>query len=292
MAANSHTVATGGRAGRGARSRARPESVVVPFPRPAVSGRLALGRFVPSGRTFLRLVLVLAAAAGCWWVARETSLFATRAIDVEGAPPPLARAVEQALVSALGESLVALDFSALERTVEALPAVAAVRFDRAYPGTLRALITPERPVAVVRQGQASLLVSERGRVIASLVRGARRDLPRVWFAAEEPFAVGGFVSETIKPAIGAVSPHAGVAFKAWVMSVRFSEDELTLRLRRGLEVRLGNAEDLALKLAVAARILPLVEPGSAYLDVSVVERPVAGAGFVSSLGAILSNPQR
>jgi len=32
-----------------------------------------------------------------------------------------------------------------------------------------------------------------------------------------------------------------------------------------------------LKLAVAARVIPLLDPGTAYLDVAVPERPVAGS---------------
>jgi hypothetical protein len=48
-------------------------------------------------------------------------------------------------------------------------------------------------------------------------------------------------------------------------------------LRSGLQLRLGDARDLGLKLAVARRIFAL--PGltvDGYVDVSVPERPVAG----------------
>ena len=51
---------------------------------------------------------------------------------------------------------------------------------------------------------------------------------------------------------------------------------LTLRLRSGLEVRLGDPLDVALKLAVAARVIPLLTSDTAYLDVAVPERPVSG----------------
>jgi hypothetical protein len=52
--------------------------------------------------------------------------------------------------------------------------------------------------------------------------------------------------------------------------------ELTLVLRSGLRIRMGEAMDVPLKLAVAGRVLRLLPDGMAYLDVSVPDRPVAG----------------
>jgi len=47
-------------------------------------------------------------------------------------------------------------------------------------------------------------------------------------------------------------------------------------LRSGLELRLGDASDLKLKLAIARRVLAAVGGGrGSYVDVSVPERPVA-----------------
>ena len=77
-------------------------------------------------------------------------------------------------------------------------------------------------------------------------------------------------------AVAAVAPIAGSRFPGRVTSVTTTPDELTLRLRSGLEVRLGDATDTALKLAVAARVIPLLDAGTVYLDVAVPERPVSG----------------
>ena len=44
----------------------------------------------------------------------------------------------------------------------------------------------------------------------------------------------------------------------------------------GTEIRLGDADDLALQLAVAQRVLEAVDAGAAYVDVSVPERAVVG----------------
>ena len=58
-----------------------------------------------------------------------------------------------------------------------------------------------------------------------------------------------------------------------------TDKELTLVLHSGLEVRLGDAGDLRLKLAVARRLLLIqgAETVASYVDVSVPERPVMGA---------------
>jgi predicted NUDIX family NTP pyrophosphohydrolase len=62
-----------------------------------------------------------------------------------------------------------------------------------------------------------------------------------------------------------------------VKAVRAVGEELTLVLRRGPEIRLGEATDLGLKVAVATAVFRLVERGATYIDVSVPERPVAGS---------------
>ena len=67
-----------------------------------------------------------------------------------------------------------------------------------------------------------------------------------------------------------------VGFRGHVRDVSSTDGSLVFRLRSGLELRLGDEEDLALKLAVAGRILPLVR-GATYLDVSLPARPVAGS---------------
>ena len=59
-----------------------------------------------------------------------------------------------------------------------------------------------------------------------------------------------------------------------VGSVHNEEGQWIYVLRGGLQVRVGTRSDLALKLAIARRILERT-PVVGYLDVSVPERPVA-----------------
>jgi cell division septal protein FtsQ len=275
-------VASGERARPGPRGPSRPASVVVPFPQERKGGGLARTRLVPSGRSILAAFALLAAAAAAYLIARETSVFAVRTVSVRGASPAVARQVENALRADLGTSLLRVDLGQAQMAVAALPTVAAVSFDRAFPHTLRVTILPERPVAVVREGASSWLVSARGRVMAVLQHGAAPRLPRIWVARGETFTVGAMVGGDLRPALEAVSPLGAVRFPARVSSVQTTGGELTLVLRNGIEVRLGSARDVALKLVVAANVLPLVSSDTRYVDVSVPERPVSGSRLASA----------
>jgi cell division protein FtsQ len=269
-------VASGGRVERGSRPRARAESVVVPLPRRITGERLDLQRLVPSGRSLAVAFLIVAGAVVAWLGARDTGVFAVRTIDVAGAPPGLATQVRKALAPTRGTSLLKVDLGASLRTVETLPTVASARFDRAYPHTLRVVIVPERAVAVVRQGAHSYLVSGTGRVIATANRRDRPALARIWVKRTVDIRLGAPTEGDLRTAVSAVAPLAGSRFPGRVSSVTATPEVLTLRLRSGLEVRLGDPLDVSLKLAVAARVIPLLAAGTAYLDVAVPERPVAG----------------
>lgn len=269
------------------RERARREggarrANVVPFPRAHPGDDLDLGRLVPSGRSLLIAFAVLGGVLLALVVARETPLFGVRSIEVTGAPPGIQRQVERALSGRRGDSLVGLDLDAAGTDVVALSTVAAVAFDRAYPHTLRVTIVPERPVAVVRQGATAFVVSERGRVIARVPRTKRPELARIWVARDVPLEAGAIVDGDLRTAVGAVAPLAGVRFPGRVVSVATEDEQLTLRLRSGLELRLGEPTNVDLKLAVAGRVLPLLPASSGYLDLSVPDRPVAGPPSLDS----------
>jgi cell division protein FtsQ len=217
----------------------------------------------------------VAAAFGAYWLARESPLFAVRRIDVGGAPPGISRQVERALSDRIGGSLLKLDVDDADAALERLPTVRAATVDRAFPHTLRVMVAPERPVAVIRQGSGSWLVSARGRVMSTLVRGVRRKLPRIWVKRDVRVATGSLVTGQLRVAVAAVAPLEAARLPARVATVSISDSALTLMMRSGLELRLGEPAEVALKLAVAARILPLLDDEATYLDVSVPGRPVA-----------------
>jgi cell division protein FtsQ len=236
-------------------------------------------------RALAYAVAVSVAAAGAYLAARETSMFAIRTVDVSGGTPALEAQVRAAAAPFLGRSLVGLDGAALERRIDALPWVVSSQYDRAFPHTLRVSVVLERPVAVLHRGRETWLVSARGRTIARIPSGKRPGLPRVWVPTAAAVTAGAFLAPDTGGTAARVLALAAV-LPARVSTATMSHGELTLRLRSGLELRLGEPVDVRLKLAVARRALAVLPPGSAYLDVSLPQRPVAGTNpQLSSTGA-------
>jgi cell division protein FtsQ len=210
--------------------------------------------------------------------ARETSLFAVQELDVSGAPRGVRAAVAEAASPYLGESLVALDGDEVRRRLAALPTVREVRVDRAFPHTLRITVVPERPLAVVRRGEESWLVSDRGRVLRPVGETEAPRRPRIWAEEGAPLVPGGLVeADDVSLALEALRRLPG-SFPVPVEEARIEEEQVTLVLASGAELRLGGRDELALKLAVAGRVLrelPAAERDAlAYLDLTVPERPV------------------
>jgi len=219
---------------------------------------------------------VLAALCALAYVGgRETSVFAVRTVVVTGAPAPLAAKVRRALLPLDGTSLVALRRRDVERLATALPRVESVTYDRAFPHTLRVFVRPERPLAVLRSGPSSWLISRTGRVVARLPRRALPSLPRIWepqsvsVTLGSPLAVGGGAE------VAALAPVSAAGLRGRIATVKVDGTQITYVLRGGIELRVGHAANLLLKLAIARRILDTTAVAG-YLDVSVPERPVAG----------------
>jgi cell division protein FtsQ len=216
-------------------------------------------------------------------VARETSLFAVRTIEVRGAPPELAARVRDALAPLVGTNLVTFDSSEANRRLATLPSVAAASYDRAFPHTLRVFVRAELPVAVARQGASAWLVSARARVLQGLATRPYPPLPRVWLPASTDVAPGDTLAGTPATAVRVLATVRRLRLRGRVRLARVGDGELTLVLGSGLEVRLGDTSDLTLKLAIARRIVPLAQ-GACYVDVAVPGRSVAGYSCRTSSG--------
>ena len=238
----------------------------------------ALVRALPSGRSLLIGFAIVAAAVGLYALARLTPMFALQRLEVEGAPRPVAAKVRAALGPLEGTSLLALDGSAVQRALAGIAQIAAVRYDRDFPHTLRVVVRAETPVAVARRGDEAWLVSGDARVLSSVPLGTQRSLPRVWLTAAVDPEVGTVLDDRLSlRAVRTLALAQRARFDGRIRFVRAREHELTAVLASGLELRLGDLRNVRLKLAVASVIVPrlLEEGGYSYLDVSVPRRPVA-----------------
>jgi cell division protein FtsQ len=256
-----------------ARRRSTARTAALPARRPL----LELGSVVPTGRSLLIALTIVAVAAGGYLAARETSLFAVRTLDVRGGTPAVRAQVRAALQPELGKSLLKVGGGDIAGRLDAVTGVRSFRFDRRFPSTLEVVVTAERPVLVVRQGSAAYLVSAGGRVLHTLSHPRLSSLPRLWLPTKATAPRVG--TELPMPSLaGAVAagPLASAPLPGAVKTVVSDGKQLRLVLGSGFEVRLGDVGDLRLKLAIARRILQMTgaASGSGYVDVSVPERPV------------------
>jgi cell division septal protein FtsQ len=86
---------------------------------------------------------------------------------------------------------------------------------------------------------------------------------------------GGTLSGDPAPAVRAAAPLWHSPLRHRVETVRAATDELTLVLRSGLELHLGDSANLPLKLAVGARIAASATHATGYIDLTVPDRPVS-----------------
>jgi cell division protein FtsQ len=239
-----------------------------------------LARFVPSRRSLLIGAGVVAIAAGAYAIARETSLFAIERIDVSGGSSAVDARVARTLAPLVGRSLVGLSGAEVLQRTEALPTVVSATYDRAFPSTLRVRIVPELPVAVLRDGASAWVVSGRGRVIRPVALDKALRLPRIWIAAKA-VRVGEVLPRGLGGSLARALTAAG-PMRARVATASITNGVLVFHLRSGIELVLGAPNDIALKAAVAARILPRVPSGTRTIDVSVPSRVVSSLQSPSS----------
>jgi cell division protein FtsQ len=249
---------------------------------PARHGRrtrgLMLAKALPSGRALLLGFALLGAGALAYLGARESSLFALRAIQISGAPPRVAAHVRAALAPLQGRSLLAVNRGQVERRLAGLPDVAAVSFDRSFPHTLRVFVAPAHSIAVLRRGASAWIVSSDGRVVRTADPFAAPMLPRIWVLKSVAVDVGMTLADAdAARAVHVLAIARRAGFGRRIAVVRSTGREVSFVLAAGPELRLGDATSLSLKLAVAEHVVGRVQGARGYIDVTVPGRPVSGS---------------
>lgn len=216
--------------------------------------------------------------------ARETALFAVRTVEITGGSEAVRRAVREAAQPVEGESLVALDGKSLVRELEALPSVRSASYDRAFPSTLRIFVRPELPVGIVHLGPDRWVVSERGRIIRRYAPGSSEPYPRFGLPGRPNVVPGSYVTDPRARVVLGALAVVPKNFPVRIHMAHLEGGQLTMDLRApwgGPELRLGEAVDVEVKLAVAAVVLRALSADTrgsvGYVDVSVPERAVVGS---------------
>jgi cell division protein FtsQ len=258
-----------------AESTRRTAEAAAAAPGPRVVGPELL-RYLPSGRSVIVGVAIALVALGAYVGARETSVFAVRKLEVRGGNAQTRAEVRAALAGELGTSLLKIDRAAIAAKLAGVSSVLRFTYDRDFPSTLRVTVRREQPVLVLRQSSNAYLVAASGRVLKPLPHPLLSHLPRLWVKSGVPVVVGEQLPPTPAAAAHALAAANGAHLPGGVRTISSLHGSFALELGTGLELRLGQPNDVLLKLAIAKRILrqtgAAVDPG--YLDVSVPERPV------------------
>jgi cell division protein FtsQ len=259
-----------------ARKRATVRAAAVPAKR---GQPLELRRLIPSVRSILVGLALVGLAIGAYVAALETSVFAVQRVEIVGGSQLTQTQVRAALTPELGRSLLRVNSGDVQRRLASVTTVLSVRVDREFPHTIKVRIKPERPALLLRQGADGWVVSTHGRVLSQVKNVHLSSLPRTYVPHSVPITVGATLApESGGLAATAVAPLVGTHLFDRVRFVTVGDKQLTLDLRSGVQVRLGDPGDLRLKFAITRRILAMLPPDTThgYVDVSVPERPVLG----------------
>lgn len=238
-----------------------------------------LRRLIPSARSILVGLGLLALSGAAYAAALKTSVFAVQQVVIVGGSAKTQAQVKTALAPELGRSLLRVNNGDVQRLLLSVTTVRSVTVDREFPHTIKVRIRPERPVLLLRQGADGWVVSTHGRVLSQVKNVHLSSLPRTYVPHSVPVTVGAtLTADDGGLAAAALAPLVGTHLFGRVRFVTEGGKELTLELRSGVQVRLGDPGDLRLKFAITRRILALLGPDATrgYVDVSVPQRPVLG----------------
>lgn len=199
--------------------------------------------------------------------------FDVHRVAVVGAPRA-AGDVRAAALGAVGDrSLLTVDADAVAAAVAGLPTIRSAAADRAFPNTLRLRVVPERAVAIAPSAGGAVVLSATGRVMGPARQGR---LPVVAAAPADLPGIGGTVTArgVLDQLALASAPTRGLRLAA----IGYGDDGLVARTAKGVDVRIGDAHELAIKLKVARSVLRRAGGGAEYVDVTVPTAPVLRAG--------------
>jgi cell division protein FtsQ len=229
----------------------------------------------------LVFAIVLVLAALFLWL-RSSDVFAVRHITSTALEHVTPGEISRATAEARGVSLLRLSTGAIEKNLAALPYVRSAEVHRRFPDTLEITLVEYEPVARLQAGNGDVwLVAGNGR---ALEKTASTGLPLVVPPAP------------VQPVAGAVIPSALVAALP-VASLLAEKDvagslppvgritvsatgQVTVVLKDGAELRLGDPTQLKQKLTVATSIIEqYLRDGRqpVYVDTSVPDRVAVNA---------------
>jgi cell division protein FtsQ len=219
-----------------------------------------------------------ALAAGLWWVS-SGPLLRLRHVSITGyTRPDQALLVQTVRIVARDGTMTRLPAARVREALARFPWVQSVEVRHDWPLGMSVRVHQARPAAVVAgAGGVRALVSADGRVLGPAEPAGR--LPGIDLGSATLRAGDWLRSTGARAPLGFVRGlPAGLAGR--VQALRLESGVIVGQLTGGPELRLGTPEDLPLKAralrALVQAIGPKEERASAYVDLSVPDRPAVG----------------
>ena len=221
--------------------------------------------------TWAKRLGIAAAAAGALWIVLLSPVFAfdPEATEASGFGSVVSPAqVDEVITTYAGTSLVMLNTGEISAQIEDLVGVREVEITRVWPAGLRVEILSSEPVAAIPQGEAYVLVDDRGETVAT-AQTAPDQLPVITI----PVGTGG---TRILEGVLDVVDRIPVALRDRVEGIEAqTEDSIRFVLRDGPRVEWGSGEQSALKAEVLAALLDSEQTeGVDVIDVSAPSLPI------------------
>jgi cell division protein FtsQ len=229
------------------------------------------------GRRRLRwavAALVVVGVLAVAWGVTMSPLLDVERVEVTGAPHVSTAQVESAAGVHPGDPLAWLDTGSAVDGVQALPYVRTAKVERDWPDTVRIIVVERVAAAWVERSGRRAIVDGTGRVL-ELVDAPPAGLPLL--AGDRPVPEPGATIVSDRRGARVAAGLAGLAVS--VQSITASDAGVSLQLVSGPEVRLGEANRIAVKVRAALAVIAATFASGVtvhYVDVSVPTNPVAG----------------
>ena len=226
-------------------------------------------------RRLVAVLLALFVLASAYWLwFRDSSFARVHDVYVTGVEGPQARAIRNALEDAgLGMTTLHVKDSDLRAAVSDYPVVRSVTAQGEFPHKLTIEVTLNLPVGLLQTPTGRKPVAADGLVLTDvpITSGLPVLTTKTPLPAER--AAGGQAFDLVR--VVALAPKP---LQQRLTSVRYRPGAgLVAQLRKGPELRFGDATQLAAKWASAGRVLAAGGArGATYIDLRLPERPAAG----------------
>lgn len=220
----------------------------------------------------LVIVLLAGAAVGAVYspIFDLDEVRSTSSAHVQGA------VVVEAAALRSGAPLLFVDTAAAKRRIEEIPWVHRATVTKSFPGSIHISFTERVPVgSIEREVGRYAVLDATGRVLVDESSPVHPVLDGV---AEIP-SPGGVIATPELAKVAHDLGHTGLAQGTLSLSQDSRGNRTySVAMPGAIEIRLGNAKEIARKARLAAKILFTMPEGSTYIDISTPEHPVSGGG--------------